>query len=373
MPSHQRHQLSTGEKVKLYLSLGCLVLQCLITFLIKLIPRLFVGWSPSSIFAVAYMRSVAWISFKQSRAIALPTGQRIMAFCQSAGLACRSVNINNGDNGPQATLHYIHVSDCPKARLLLYFHGGAYVHPISTKGQLPFGLECARAAGASDLVCLEYTLAPELKYPGQLVQAVDALDYILSTHHPSQIILGGDSAGGHLVLSLLAHIQRPNPSVKTLSGFGISGRNILGAYVISPWVSMKYNSKSFKTNASRDFIRAKAMVAYTEMWNPNCSEVCGELLTGGVEFWRNVPVDNLLITAGGWECFLVDILVMASHLQAKEFGTGAAVELSVGEKEVHVQCALDKAVGAPHRQGTHNILSWLIRIAGVEVTKPEGV
>lgn len=346
-------------------------MQCLITFLIKLIPRLAVGWSPSSVLAVSYMRSVTWISLEQSRAIALPTGQSIAVFCKSAGLACRSVDINSSDRGPRATLHYIHITDRPKARLLLYFHGGAYVHPLDTKGSLPFAIECARTAGASDLVCLEYTLAPELKYPGQLVQAVDALDYILRTHHPSQILLGGDSAGGHLVLSLLAHIKSPNPSVKTLPGFGRPGRNILGAYVISPWVSMKYDSKSFKTNASRDFIRAKGMAAYTEMWNPNCSEVCGELLAGGVDFWHNLPVNNLLITAGSWECFLDDILAMASHLQAKEFGTGAAVELSVGEKEVHVQCALDKAVGAPHSQGTHNILSWLIRIGGVEVTKLE--
>lgn len=346
-------------------------MQCLVTFLIKLIPRLAAGWSPSSILAVAYMRSRTWITLEQSRAIALPTGQSIAAFCKSAGLDCRSVDVDSSDHGPRATLHYIHITDRPKARLLFYFHGGAYVNPIDTKGLLPFALECARTAGASDLVCLEYTLAPELKYPGQLVQAVDALDYVLRTHHPSQILLGGESAGGHLVLSLLAHIQSPHPSVKALPGFGIPGQNILGAYVISPWVSMKYDSKSFKTNASRDYIRAKGMAGFIEMWNPNCSEVWGELLAGDVDFWRNLPVNNMLVTAGSWECFLTDILAMASRLQAKEFGTGAAVELSVGEMEVHVHCALDKAVGAPHRQGARNILSWLIRIVGVEAIKLE--
>ncbi len=340
-------------------------MECLTTFLVKLIPRLLVGWTPARILVVSYLRSGAWISFGQSRTISLPTGQSIKAFCKKSGLACNSIDINNDADGPVATLHYIHVADRPKARLLLYFHGGAYCYPIDTKGQLPFALECAREAGASELVCLEYTLAPELKYPGQLVQAVDALEYILQTHQPSQIILGGDSAGGHLVLSLLAHIQKPHPAAKSLIGRFRPGSQLLGAYVISPWVSMKYDSESFKQNASRDYISAKSMAACTEMWNPSHAQVWGELLAGDVDFWRNLPVDKLLLTAGGWECFLDDILVMASRLEAKEFGAGAAVELSIGEKEVHVQCALDKAVGAPHGRGAQDILSWLKRVGGV--------
>lgn len=357
------------------LLMGVQVLHSLITVFVTAIPRLSVGWKPARILAVSYMRCVSWISFKQSRTVALPTGQKIKDFCESAGLACNSTEINNDNdsNGgvPRPTLHYIHIADKPKARLLLYFHGGAYVHPIDTKGLLPFALECAHAAGASELVCLEYTLAPELKYPGQLVQAVDALNHILQTHCSSQIILGGDSAGGHLVLSLIAHIQRPNPAAKSLAGlFRSPDRYFLGVYVISPWVSMRYDSKSFKYNASRDYIRAKGMTDFTEMWNPNRSEVWGEPLAGGVDFWHDPPVENLLIYAGRWECFHDDIVAMASQLQAQKFGTGAAVELSVGENEVHVQCALDKAVGAPHGQGAHDILSWLDRLAKYAVSKP---
>ena len=77
-------ELSPGKKAKLYLAMECLgtcrpvdnaeyhlimyvtVAECLTTFLTKLVPRLAVGWAPARILAVAYMRSVAWISFEQS-------------------------------------------------------------------------------------------------------------------------------------------------------------------------------------------------------------------------------------------------------------------------------------------------------------------
>ncbi|KAE9376394.1 alpha/beta-hydrolase [Stipitochalara longipes BDJ] len=370
MPSHQIHDFSPGAKAKLYFVLICVVIRCLLSFLINLMPRLAAGWSPARILAVSFMRSsLALLSFSQNRAISPPTGQAIKTFCQHAGLTCNSVDVPN-DDGPPATLHYIHIADRPKARLLLYFPGGAYCNPINASGQLAFAIECARAAGASELVCLEYTLAPELKYPGQLIQAVDALDHILKTHHPSQIILGGDSAGGHLLLSLLVHIRKPNPAAKQLAGSFGPGRQLLGAVAISPWVSMKYNSQSFKQNASRDYVYATDMTAYTEMWNPSHVEVWGDLLAGDADIWSNLTVDNLLLTVGGWECFLDDVRAMASRLQAKEFGSGAKVELAVGKKEVHVQCAVDIAVRAPHGHGARDILSWLRRMTG---EKGEGV
>ncbi|PMD29725.1 alpha/beta-hydrolase [Hyaloscypha variabilis F] len=362
MPSHQMHESSPGEKVKLCFVLVGLVIRSLLSFSIKLIPRLAAGWPLGRILVVSYMRSLSWLSFSQSRTITVPTGQAIQKFCQKAGLFCKSVDVPSS-SGPQATLHYIQIADLPQPRLLLYFHGGGYCHPIDAFGQLPFALECAHAASASSLVCLEYTLAPELPYPGQLLQAVSAVSHILETHNPSQILLGGDSAGGHLLLSLLAHIQTPHPAAKPLSE-SVQGEKFLGAFAISPWVSMNYNSPSFAQNASRDYLRAERIMPFIEMWKPSLIEVWAELLVGDGEFWGDVKVERVLLTSGEWECFYDDIVEMAGKLKAREVGVGGKVELCVGEREVHIQCAVDMAVGARHGKSAREILAWLRRVGG---------
>jgi hypothetical protein len=57
-------------------------------------------------------------------------------------------------------------------------------------------------------------------------------------------------------------------------------------------------------------------------------------------------VDKNLLTTGTWEVFYDDDLAMAELLGAKPFGTkDAKVELSIGEKEIHVMCSVDKAMG----------------------------
>lgn len=253
-------------------------------------------------------------------------------------------------------MHTISIKpDISNGRILLYLHGGAYVNPIDTQGQLPFAIDCAEAAGVNDLVILEYTLAPALKYPGQLIQAVEALVHLLQDHEAGEIIIGGDSAGGNILLALLAHIKRPHPLVNPLPPL----ENFYAAFLISPWVTMSDKSKSFTTCSSIDYIRAAKMKVWTQMWEPNSSDIWADFLIGGADFWKDTPVDNVLVTVGGWECFLDDVLEMGTQLGARVGEKDSPVELFVGKNEVHVQCALDKAVGLPYGGSASRILDWL--------------
>lgn len=335
------------------------MLQALIDFLIKLVPRMLSGWPVRRAFAVAYLRARSWMSLEQSRSTNPPTGKNIRDFCSVAGLICESVNIDCSGDVPPGTLHFIDLELPPTTGILLYMHGGGYCNPISAQGHISFALECAHAAGVSALAFLEYTLSPELRYPGQLVQAVEALRFILRSHHPSQIVLGGDSAGGNLVLVLIAHLMQPSPYVKEVSGFGETPGRFRAAFLISPWVACQYNSKSFRTNATRDFISKEVMKRFTALWAPNIHEIWAAPSTGGAKFWRHAPVDSILITAGEWECFLDDIRGMADRLGAKPFGSGSPVELAIAKAEVHVQCVVDAAVNLPHGVMANSILGWL--------------
>lgn len=65
---------------------------------------------------------------------------------------------------------------------------------------------------------LEYTLVPYGTYPTQFRQAVEAIKYVIKDlrRSPSEILLGGDSAGGNLCLAVLSHLLSPSPDVPEL-------------------------------------------------------------------------------------------------------------------------------------------------------------
>jgi acetyl esterase/lipase len=66
--------------------------------------------------------------------------------------------------------------------------------------------------------------------------------------------LTGDSAGANLVLSLLSHINHPNPStVLSIPPIKLD-EDLKGAVLISPWVDFDTSKDSFKRNQYKDCI-----------------------------------------------------------------------------------------------------------------------
>lgn len=123
------------------------------------------------------------------------------------------------------------------SKVIYFIHGGAFVYGIINlyKNFLyPF------ARKGYKIILIDYDLVPEYVYPTQLIQCYDLYEEIVKKHDPSKIILGGDSAGGNLVLSLLLRLRdnrRPLP---------------LKAFLISPWADMKGTGKSYYTNYGKD-------------------------------------------------------------------------------------------------------------------------
>ena len=100
------------------------------------------------------------------------------------------------------------------------------------------------------VLLLAYTLVPEARYPTQLNQAATALSYLLydQKRDPSSIVIGGDSAGGNLALSLLSHILHPRPDTPRLT----LTSPLRGALLISPWVNFSTKHSSYVRNAGKD-------------------------------------------------------------------------------------------------------------------------
>lgn len=223
------------------------------------------------------------------------------------------------DQWPSATLHEITSSPHPEERILLYFHGGGYRNPLKEAAHMPLVLEINKALnddGAGRVFLLEYGLTPELQYPGQLVQSACALNLLLTQLECGlgQIVIAGDSAGGNLVLALLAHIKQPHPLVPKIESLTRTEK-LKGALLISPWVSNAFTTESYKENAGKDYLLHESMESFTQSWCPE-RELWADFSQAPADFWRELPVERVLLTVGGFEVFRDDVRAFATTMEA---------------------------------------------------------
>jgi len=94
--------------------------------------------------------------------------------------------------------------------VVLYFHGGGFVFNSVETHERTMRLLCRRA-GAT-VIGVGYHLAPEHRYPCQLDEAEQALEWVIASAEtldidPRRIALAGDSAGATLALSLALRLR----------------------------------------------------------------------------------------------------------------------------------------------------------------------
>lgn len=137
---------------------------------------------------------------------------------------------------------------------------------------MPFALHCAAACQAQQIVFLEYSLSPEQQYPCQLVQAVAGLRFLLEQEGiPAEnIILGGDSAGGHLTASLLTHIIQPSPYASPID---LRGGQFRALVLVSPWMAMTEEQIKSLPQASDDFLTREDLYQFWKMFRPGSNDV----------------------------------------------------------------------------------------------------
>lgn len=358
--SHVKPQLSTFETFHLYALIVYLLL-------IKIIPPLLVevirkrDLTPTSL-QRAFVRHIGSYSpsipLRLSRHLQLPTGETIVNTCQQKVLQHDSVQLFAGEF-PPAILHFIGCPSTQSGPMLLYFHGGGYVFPM-TAGQFAMAQLAAKASGAN-LAVLEYKLAPELRYPGQLAQAAAALRFLLHDHKASDILIGGDSAGGNITLALLAHLQSPHRDVQPVITEPSQPPPILrGAFCISPRCSNATTSPSFTSNAPLDIVSAKSMDLFTSCWQPAADEVWASPIRGDRQFWSTLSAKRLLIVAGADEVYRDDITEFAGLVGAESSQQGAVErQFTICPGEIHDQAILDLGIHVDTGGMLTAVLQWL--------------
>ncbi|OAA56465.1 Alpha/beta hydrolase fold-3 [Cordyceps fumosorosea ARSEF 2679] len=301
------------------------------------------------------------------------SGQQIAQYCAANGLGHGHVTVPQprGAAFPPASLHVVTLEGAdPEGPTVFYAHGGGYQSPMRAAGCVPMVTHMAKACSASEIVFLEYSLTPAVRYPGQLAQAVEGLRYLIDQgRSPSKLILGGDSAGGHLIASVLLHLQEPCPGIAPLELK--DGQRLGAAVLLSPWLRMSEERAAARVNEAYDFLLSKHVDNFARLFDPTAGQVWGHIIEGedaktrwaravGREQPAPPVVGKLLITAGSAELLFdscdefareyvgaktLSMDSKAKEADVKEMMRAESVLLAVGPNEVHVQPALDASQG----------------------------
>jgi acetyl esterase/lipase len=181
--------------------------------------------------------------------------------------------------------------DAPANAVIFHIHGGGGVLGLSNSTRLMTGylsLACNLRILLSD-----YRLAPEHPFPSGLNDCVATYRWLLSKGFtPQRIVMAGDSAGGHLMLSTLLMIRD-------------AGLPLPAATVgISPVTDPTCSGKSMRSNALRDAILsptfARTMMHHYVGDHPMNDPYLSPLITD----LHNLP--PILIQAGADEILLDD-------------------------------------------------------------------
>ncbi len=206
----------------------------------------------------------------------------------------------------------------PEGKVLLYFHGGAYlVGSCQTHRQLVSHI--ARAARINALVP-EYRLAPEHPFPAAIEDAVGVYRSLLAQgFKPSDIYIAGDSAGGGLTIATLLSLRHeavPLPAA---------------AVLLSPFLDVTASGESAVTRAGQDpWFDAKEVVVVADNYCRGGEDLKHPLVSPVFANVAGLP--PTFIQVGDDEILLSDSTRFAEKMKA----AGLDVEIEIWPEMWHV-------------------------------------
>ncbi|MBD3376287.1 alpha/beta hydrolase fold domain-containing protein [candidate division KSB1 bacterium] len=196
-----------------------------------------------------------------------------------------------------------------KGKMLLYIHGGGFISGSCQTHRM----HVAKFALQSRLKSLvfDYRLAPEHPFPAAVEDCVTAYKWVLEQGYSSQdIVIGGESAGGTLTLSLLLALKELNIGLPK------------AAFSISPVTDLRCRADSFTYNARKDIAPQGSWDVWTRLYIGN-NDPFLPLLSPQMGDFTGLP--PLHICVGTHEIHYDDCIHVAQ--KAKEHG----VEVTLSE------------------------------------------
>lgn len=157
-----------------------------------------------------------------------------------------------------------------------------------------------------------YSLAPHAQYPTQLLEGLQVLQFLIEEEGKlaKNIAIGGDSAGGNLVLGILSHIAHPHPGIS--EGF-IPDEPFAGALIHCPWVTFDQTWPSIERNKHKDSVPLLPNSVHAKYFLGDApSDNYNEPLSAPPEWWAGLNARMLLLLSGE-----DDIMVDSHHAFGK--------------------------------------------------------
>jgi acetyl esterase/lipase len=202
-----------------------------------------------------------------------------------------------------------------EGKVLLYIHGGGFISGSCNTHRM----HVAKFAKGTQLQSLlfDYRLAPEHPFPAALEDCVTIYNWLLENGYRSEnIIVGGESAGGTLTLSLLLALKE---------------RGILfpkAAFSISPVTDLRCKAESFTYNAKNDIAPFGSWDVWTKLYLGE-NDPALPLLSPQMGNFEGLP--PLFVCVGTYEIHLDDCIAVAKRAEEH----GVEVTLSKWKNMVH--------------------------------------
>ncbi|KAK8244571.1 Alpha/Beta hydrolase protein [Phyllosticta capitalensis] len=196
---------------------------------------------------------------------------------------------------------------------------------------------------------LDYSLAPETRFPAPIDEAEAAYTYLLHKLRipASKLAIYGESAGAHIALALLLRTQHTQP------------RPGAGLHLVAPWLSLLNGGASFERNRHRDTLIKEALDFATDVYlggERERASAAGQLDFGDEldanvwgdgngqrPTWDAVLPARTYVSCGGDEVLVDDALRFAARARAD----GAAVEVEVEQGASHAWQGMMDALDVP--------------------------
>lgn len=202
-----------------------------------------------------------------------------------------------------------------QGKVLLYIHGGGFISGSCNTHRMHVA-KFAKGSGITAVV-FDYRLAPEYPFPTGLEDCVTVYHSILKMgYRPQDIIIGGESAGATLTLSLLLTLKKRRISLPK------------AAFVISPVTDLRCQADSFRYNAKNDIAPMGSWDVWTKYYIGD-NDPANPLLSPQMGDYKGLP--PLHICVGTHEIHLDD----CENLARKAKNEGVDVILSRWRHMVH--------------------------------------
>jgi len=188
-----------------------------------------------------------------------------------------------------------------------------------------------------------------------------------------QIVVAGDSAGGHLILSVISHILHPHPDIPPLS----LATPLAGVAIISPPARISHaNAESFTRFKDIDILAASTCQHWTALLTEHTSfgaeleagNYWGEAAPAPESWWIGIGnvTRKMLVTAGEEEVLVDDIRVFVNKMEGVQETerNSFRFESLIAKGEVHDTALIDFFINGKKSETTTKSIEFMIAAFG---------